>query len=101
MISNIRNATFVKGNVIWLALNQVGGSISQQEKELIMSVIGTVILYPPADDGSDVDDVPDALPPGFGQTQDAASGCRVATRERGVLALVMLVAARRRRRYGM
>jgi conjugative transfer pilus assembly protein TraH len=49
---NIRNATFVKGNVIWLALNQVGGTISQQEKELIMSVIGSVILYPPADDGS-------------------------------------------------
>ncbi|MFM7346108.1 MAG: conjugal transfer protein TraH [Tagaea sp.] len=49
---NVRNATFVKGNVSWLALNQVGGSISQQEKELIMSVIGTVILYPPADDGS-------------------------------------------------
>ena len=49
---NIRNATFVKGNVIWLALNQVGGTISQQEKELIMSVTGTVILYPPADDGS-------------------------------------------------
>ena len=49
---NIRNATFVKGNVMWLALNQVGGTISQQEKELIMSVIGTVILYPPADDGS-------------------------------------------------
>ena len=41
---NVRNATFVKGNVTWLALNQVGGSISQQEKELIMSVIGTVIL---------------------------------------------------------
>ncbi len=49
---NVRNATFVKGNVIWLALNQVGGTISQQEKELIMSVIGSVILYPPADDGS-------------------------------------------------
>ena len=49
---NVRNATFVKGNVIWLALNQVGGTISQQEKELIMSVTGTVILYPPADDGS-------------------------------------------------
>lgn len=49
---NVRNATFVKGNVTWLALNQVGGSISQQEKELIMSVIGTVILHPPADDGS-------------------------------------------------
>ncbi len=49
---NVRNATFAKGNVTWLALNQVGGTISQQEKELIMSVIGAVILYPPADDGS-------------------------------------------------
>ena len=49
---NIRNATFVKGNVVWMALNQVGGTISRQEKELIMSVIGTVILYPPEDDGS-------------------------------------------------
>ncbi len=49
---NVRNTTFVKGNVTWLALNQVGGAISRQEKELIMSVIGTVILHPPADDGS-------------------------------------------------
>ena len=49
---NVRNVTFVKGNVTWMALNQVGGSISRQEKELIMSVIGTVILTPPADDGS-------------------------------------------------
>lgn len=49
---NVRNVTFVKGNVTWIALNQVGGAISQQEKEIIMSVIGTVILYPPADDGS-------------------------------------------------
>ena len=49
---NVRNVTFVKGNVTWLALNQVGGNISQQERELIMSVIGTVILTPPADDGS-------------------------------------------------
>jgi conjugative transfer pilus assembly protein TraH len=30
----------------------VGGNISQQERELIMSLIGTVILTPPADDGS-------------------------------------------------
>ena len=49
---NVHNVTFVKGNVTWIALNQVGGSISQQEKELIMSMIGTVILAPPADDGS-------------------------------------------------
>ena len=49
---NVRNATFVKGNVIWTALNRVGGSISQAERELIMSVIGTVVLYPPQDDGS-------------------------------------------------
>jgi len=49
---NVRNATFVKGNVTWLALKQVGGAISREEKELIMSVIGSVILTPPADDGS-------------------------------------------------
>ena len=49
---NVRNAAFIKGNVTWLALNQVGGNISQQERELIMSLIGTVILTPPADDGS-------------------------------------------------
>ena len=49
---NVRNATFVKGNVVWMALNQVGGTISREEKELIMSVIGTVILTPPQDDGS-------------------------------------------------
>jgi len=33
---NVRNVTFVKGNVTWLALSQLGGGISQQEKELIM-----------------------------------------------------------------
>ncbi|MFN7779858.1 MAG: conjugal transfer protein TraH [Betaproteobacteria bacterium] len=49
---NVRNATFAKGNVTWNALNQVGGSISRQEKELIMSLIGTVIVTPPTDDGS-------------------------------------------------
>jgi len=49
---NVRNVTFVKGNVIWMALNRVAGTISQEEKELIMSVIGTVVLYPPEDDGS-------------------------------------------------
>jgi len=49
---NVSNATFVKGNVIWTALNRVGGSITQAERELIMSVIGTVVLYPPQDDGS-------------------------------------------------
>ena len=49
---NVRNASFVKGNVIWLALSQVGGQISRQEKELVMSVLGTIILQPPADDTS-------------------------------------------------
>jgi hypothetical protein len=49
---NVRNATFVKGNVVWIALNRVGGTISREERELIMSVIGTVVLYPPEDDGS-------------------------------------------------
>jgi conjugative transfer pilus assembly protein TraH len=49
---NVRNITFVKGNVVWTALNRIAGSISQAEKELIMSVIGTVVLYAPRDDGS-------------------------------------------------
>jgi len=49
---NVRNVTFIKGNITWLALNQVGGNISQQERELIMSLIGTVILTPPDDDGN-------------------------------------------------
>ena len=49
---NVRNTTFVKGNVMWEALNKVGGGISQQEKELIMSVVGTVVLYPPDDSGA-------------------------------------------------
>ena len=49
---NVRNTTFVKGNVVWEALNKVGGSISQQEKELIMSIVGTVVLYPPDDSGA-------------------------------------------------
>jgi conjugative transfer pilus assembly protein TraH len=49
---NVRNTTFVKGNVMWGALNKVGGGISQQEKELIMSIVGTVVLYPPDDAGA-------------------------------------------------
>ena len=49
---NVRNVTFVKGNVVWTALNRVTGTISPAEKELIMSVIGTIVLYPPQDDGS-------------------------------------------------
>jgi len=49
---NVRNATFAQGNVIWTALNRVGGAISQSEKELIMSVIGTAVLHAPRDDGS-------------------------------------------------
>ena len=49
---NVRNVAFVKGNVVWTALNRIAGSISQPEKELIMSAIGTVVLYPPRDDGS-------------------------------------------------
>ena len=49
---NVSNATFVKGNVVWNALNKVGGGISQQEKEFIMSIVGTVVLYPPDDTGA-------------------------------------------------
>ncbi len=49
---SVKNAAFVQGNVLWNALNQVGGGISQAEKELMMSVVGTVIVSPPADDGT-------------------------------------------------
>jgi conjugative transfer pilus assembly protein TraH len=49
---NVRNITYVQGNVIWAALNQVAGGMSREEKELIMSVIGTMVLYPPQDDGA-------------------------------------------------
>src|SRR5450631_2372623 len=49
---NVSNATFVQGNVVWNALNQVGGGISRQEKEFIMSIVGTVVLYPPDDTGA-------------------------------------------------
>src|SRR6185436_2478381 len=44
---NLSNASFIQGNVVWDALNRVGGGISQQEKEFIMSIVGTVVLYPP------------------------------------------------------
>jgi conjugative transfer pilus assembly protein TraH len=49
---NVRNATFVQGNIVWTALNQIGGGISREEKELVMSVIGTMVLYPPQDNGA-------------------------------------------------
>jgi len=49
---NLSNASFIQGNVVWDALNRVGGGISQQEKEFIMSIVGTVVLYPPDDTGA-------------------------------------------------
>lgn len=49
---NLSNASFVQGNVVWDALNRVGGGISQQEKEFIMSIVGTIVLYPPDDTGA-------------------------------------------------
>lgn len=49
---NVRNVTFVKGNVVWTALDRIAGGISQSEKELMMSLIGTLVLHPPRDDGS-------------------------------------------------
>ena len=68
----VRNLTFIKGNVTWMALNRVGGSISRQEKELLMSLIGTVILTPPADDGSGAS--PRHLPPTIAGLRDLMLG---------------------------
>jgi conjugative transfer pilus assembly protein TraH len=76
---NVRNATFAKGNVIWTALNRVGGSISQEEKELIMSVIGTVVLHPPQDDGSGA--VPRYFEPTLSGLRDLLLGTGASTTE--------------------
>jgi conjugative transfer pilus assembly protein TraH len=70
--ANVRNSTFAKGNVIWTAMNQVGGSISREEKELVMSVIGTIVLDPPADDGSGAS--PRYLPPTITSLRDLLLG---------------------------
>lgn len=69
---NVRNATFAKGNVTWMALNQVGGGISRQEKELLMSLIGTVVLTPPNDDGSGA--APRSLAPTLSGLRDLLLG---------------------------
>ncbi len=48
---NIRNAGFTQGNLVWMALEKVATGLSKEEKELIMSITGTYILYPaPSDD---------------------------------------------------
>lgn len=70
--ANVRNSTFAKGNVIWTAMNQVGGTISREEKELVMSVIGTIVLDPPADDGSGA--TPRYLPPTITSLRDLLLG---------------------------
>ena len=49
---NVRERVFVKGNVVWQALKRVGTTVSREERELVLSILGTVILTPPADDGT-------------------------------------------------
>ena len=89
---------------MWLALSQVGGMISQQEKELIMSLVGTVILYPPADDGSGA--MPRYVEPSIVGLRDLLLevGAEIAEtaarrRNRGQLPLRARIQRRRRCRY--
>jgi conjugative transfer pilus assembly protein TraH len=79
---NVRNVTFVKGNVTWMALNQVGGTISRKERELIMSVIGSVILTPPANNGSGA--APRTIEPSIVGLRDLMLGRGASTTEGNV-----------------
>lgn len=69
---NLRNATFAQGNVTWNALTQVGGGISRQEKELLMSLIGTVVVQPPSDSGAGA--VPRSISPTLTGLRDLLLG---------------------------
>ena len=44
--ANIRNKAPFVGNLTWKALQRTGTYLDDQERELIMSVVGTVIFYP-------------------------------------------------------
>ncbi|MES2353135.1 MAG: conjugal transfer protein TraH [Pseudomonadota bacterium] len=46
---NVSNATYTQGNLVWIALEKVADGLSQEEKELIMSITGTYILFPAPD----------------------------------------------------
>lgn len=43
---NIRNKAPFVGNLTWKALQLAGTAVDDQERELIMSMVGTVIFYP-------------------------------------------------------
>ncbi|THF64930.1 conjugal transfer protein TraH [Pseudothauera nasutitermitis] len=44
--ANIRNKAPFVGNLTWKALQHTGGYLDDAERELIMSIVGTVIYYP-------------------------------------------------------
>ena len=44
--ANIRNKAPFVGNLTWKALQYTGAYLDDQERELIMSLVGTVIFYP-------------------------------------------------------
>lgn len=44
--ANIRNKAPFVGNLTWKALQRTGTYLDDQERELIMSMVGTVIFYP-------------------------------------------------------
>ena len=43
---NVRNKAPFVGNLTWKALQYTGSYLDDQERELIMSIVGTVIFYP-------------------------------------------------------
>jgi conjugative transfer pilus assembly protein TraH len=50
--ANLRNKAPFVGNLTWKALQYTGSYLDDQERELIMSIVGTVIFYP-EDSGRD------------------------------------------------
>ena len=47
--ANVRNKAPFVGNLTWKALQRTGGYLDDAERELIMSMVGTVIYYPEED----------------------------------------------------
>jgi conjugative transfer pilus assembly protein TraH len=44
--ANVRNKAPFVGNLIWKALQYTGSSLDDAERELVMSLVGTIIYYP-------------------------------------------------------
>jgi len=44
--ANVRNKAPFVGNLTWRALQRTGTYLDDQERELIMSIVGTVVFYP-------------------------------------------------------